>query len=59
LGKEFVEGFAGVRCLAGRHVEIAVVVEPEPAGTGRRCVPVDERRQLVRPGFARFRVRRG
>lgn len=34
LGGQVVEGFAGTRRIAGRDVEVRVVVEPEPAGTG-------------------------
>ena len=34
LGGQVVERFAGVRRLAGRDVEIRVLVEPEPSGTG-------------------------
>ncbi len=34
LGGQVVDEFSGVRRMAGRDVEIKVVVEPEPAGTG-------------------------
>ena len=34
LGGQVGERFAGKRRLAGRNVEISVVIEPAPAGTG-------------------------
>lgn len=53
LGGQFVEGFAGTRRIAGRDVEIRVVVEPTPAGTGgalRFLAPHAEDRFLLLNG---------
>ena len=43
LGGQIVQGFAGLRRLAGREVEIQVVVEPAPAGTGGALAFLSER----------------